>query len=776
MKARLAKFWNWIKRKKYYVLSFFVILFIVWYNCLPNTLFSDPTSTIVYDYKGKLLGARIADDGQWRFPASDQVPYKFKQAIIQFEDRSFYSHIGFSFKGLGRAIVQNIKNGDVVSGGSTITMQVIRMSRKKPRTYWQKIVEIFMSTRLEARYTKDEILALYASNAPMGGNVVGLEAAAWRYFGRSSQELSWSEASLLAVLPNAPGLIHLGKNRDKLKNKRNRLLARLLEVKEIDSITYSLAIEEELPINPKPLPQEVPHLMDWVITSGNKGKAINTTIHHQIQTQTFSVLNAHHNRLKQNNIFNGAVIVGDLETGEVLSYVGNTAVKEKEHGGDVDIIRSERSSGSILKPFLYALMIEDGLINPHQLVPDVPTTLSGYSPVNYNKQYAGAIAASKALSRSLNIPFVVMLRRYGVERFKDKLKQLGMTTLDKSANHYGLSLILGGAEVKLLDLLNMYSNLAASVKKDTDVPMFSFLTIDSTKKRSTINGAASWFTIDAMLDVERPQGERSWETFSSSRKIAWKTGTSYGFRDAWAVGFDSKYIVGVWIGNADGEGRPGVIGVEAAAPVLFDVFDGLPPANFFSKPLDEIKQELICKESGYRASDNCVKPIKKEVSIVNETSALCPYHHTLYLDKTLTYQVNSNCYDVNLMKDTSWFVLPPKMEMYYQKRNPTYTSPPKFLTECSTEFNQALFVLLYPKNESKIIIPVGIGGQKEKPIFEANHANKNASIFWHLDDHYLGKTKDIHQIEAKLNEGKHLLRLVDDFGVSQEINFEVIKE
>ena len=355
----------------------FVTLFLIWFFCLPKTLFNDPTSTVLFDRNGNLLGATIAEDGQWRFPYNANVPYKFKTALIQFEDRNFDSHWGVSIKGLSRALYQNIKGGKKVSGGSTITMQVMRMSRKgQSRNIWQKVVEIFWATRAEWRYSKDEILALYASNAPMGGNVVGLDAASWRYFGRPANELTWAESATLAVLPNAPSLMHPGKNRDELLAKRNRLLDRLYEIEEIDSASWKLSKLEPLPDEPHPMPTVAPHLMSRIINDGKKGQVIHTTIDISIQERVNNIVQFHHEKLRTNEIFNAAVLVMDVSSGDVLAYTGNVPKVEAEHGKDVDIITAPRSTGSIFKPFLYAGMLASGEITPDMLIQDIPTIMA----------------------------------------------------------------------------------------------------------------------------------------------------------------------------------------------------------------------------------------------------------------------------------------------------------------------------------------------------------------------------------------------------------------
>ena len=781
MKKLFKKIGRFIKKRKYYILAFFFILFIWWWNCLPKELFKKPTCTVLVDESGKLLNAQIADDGQWRFPLSDSIPTKFKEAIVEFEDRTFHSHIGVSARGIARAIKQNISNGKVVSGGSTISMQVIRMSRNKPRTIYQKLVEMIWATRLEAKLTKEEILTLYASHAPMGGNVVGLEAASWRYFQRSPFELSWAESATLAVLPNAPSLIHVGKNRSALKDKRDRLLTRLFNQGKIDKETLEISKEEPLPSNPKPLPQLAVHLMNKSLVS-KKGKRVVTSINSDFQKRVLDIVEIHHQKLKTNNIYNAAVVVGEIRTGRIIGYVGNTSVKEKEHGGSVDIITSPRSSGSILKPFLYGFMLEDGIITPKQVIYDVPTSMAGYSPENYNQKYAGIVPANEALSKSLNVPFVRMLRDYGIQKFHSKLDNIGMTTLNKPANHYGLSLILGGCEVTLLDLISMYGKMSRSVSQFpeydsiTNVTFSGFSPKLAKENAPSISPSAAWFTLEAMQKVVRPNKDKNWEEFSTTQRIAWKTGTSYGFRDAWAVGLNKEYVVGVWVGNADGEGRPGIIGVEAAAPLLFDVFGLLPKSEWYKSPQDEFINEKICVQSGYKANDLC--PDFRIQSIPNESKStgLCPFHKTIFLEESGQKRVTSDCYPVSKMQKKTWFSLPPKAAYYYQKRTPTYSEIPPFREDCEVKDELKQLSILYPKNESKVVMSLTESGEQSRIVLEALHRDSESVLFWHLNDKYLGSTNHIHQMDVKLNKGKYSLKIIDELGNSEKIDFEVVKD
>lgn len=775
------RFAHWVWRKKYWFLSAWAVIFVIWLFCTPDEFFDDPTCTVLTDGKGNILNARIADDGQWRFPPRSDVPEKFKQAILQFEDRTFYEHMGFSFGAFGRAMKQNIRARKVVSGGSTITMQVVRLSRKgQGRTVSEKVVEVFQATRMEWTYSKDEILAMYASNAPMGGNVVGIDAAAWRYFGRKAEDLSWAEASLLAVLPNAPGLLHLSKNRPKLLNKRNRLLERLYEVGIIDETDFKLAKSELLPTAPPNLPNIAPHVIEQAIRKGMKGKWVKTNLDMFLQEELIKLVEFHHQNLKENQIHNAAVLVLDIETGKVIAYVGNTTDDKNEHGNQVDIIQASRSTGSILKPFLYASMIEDGIITPNQLIPDVPMILSGYAPKNYDYKYDGVVPAHKALSRSLNVPIVKMLKDYGVQRFHQKLNDIGMTTINRPSNDYGLSLILGGAETTLWDLCTIYGNMAVTLNdfekgkknKFTDFQMYPNFSGFSNHK--TFSPAAVWSTFEAMLQVVRPEEDAQWQQFNTSQKIAWKTGTSYGFRDAWAVGVTPKYVVGVWVGNAEGEGRPGLVGVKVAAPILFDVFSKLSNSSWFSPPYDNMESIAICMHSGFKASTICPDVDTILVPSSCKNASACPYHKIIHLDAN-GLRVNSTCELPMNMISKPWFVLPPIAEKYYRYKNPTYISLPPYRAGCSFDEAQKPLVIVYPKSQSNIYLPKLLDETEGKAVFEASHNDSEAVIYWHLDEQYIGETIGIHEMEVQPQVGEHILKIVDADGFETSVSFSVVK-
>ena len=770
-----------------------VAAWCILYGIVPRQLFPAPCSTLLYSAEGELLGARIAPDGQWRFPATDSLPDRFVDCMLTYEDKRFFYHPGIDPAAIVRAIRLNGKAGRVVSGGSTLTMQLARIARgNQDRTFYEKTIEMCWALFLETTHSKQEILNLYASHAPFGGNVIGLETAAWRYFGRSASELSWAESATLAVLPNSPALIHPGRNRKQLKEKRDRLLASLQKKGVLEETEYELACMEPLPEAPLPLPNDAPHLLER-LAAEQPGQRIQTSVRQALQRQTQALVNRYAREYSSNHIYNLAAIVADVETGEVLAYAGNaTYPADERRGNQVDIITSPRSTGSILKPFLYAGMLHDGLLLPSMLVSDVPLNINGFSPHNYNKTFYGAVPAHVAIERSLNVPLVRMLSQYNTGRFMSLLKSWGMTTLRFSEEHYGASLILGGAEGTLWDLSGMYASMSRVLKhyrtyngryNPADIhPLTPFpaerkepirsLTDSRLTDKALLSSAALWYTFEAMSALNRPEEEADWQQFESMKRIAWKTGTSYGGRDAWAIGTTPRYVVGVWAGNASGEGRPGLTGVGNAAPVLFDLFSLLPGGEWFDLPYDETLPMAICRNSGHKASPYCEQTDTLYMPLSGNNTGICPYHKLVHLSADGRYRVNSSCESVDRMISRPWFVLPPAQEYYYRNYHIDYIPLPPVKPGCGQDLNRQI-ELIYPEHNAILYLPKGFSGKSEKFIFKAAHARRDATIYWHLDESYLGETSENHQISCSVSQGKHLLTLIDNEGNQKKIQFEV---
>lgn len=788
-KSRLFSFLK-RKRNRYWLVA--LVLLIVFIFCLPDPLFEEPYSTVLTSKDGKLLAARIAEDQQWRFPGSDTVPAKFEACILTFEDKHFYHHPGLNPVSMFRSAWNNIDKGRVVSGGSTLTMQVMRLSRKgKKRSLWEKAIESIQAMRLECSYSKRSILAMYARHAPFGGNVVGLEAAAWRYFGRKASELSWAESATLAVLPNAPSLIFPGKNQEILRKKRNALLLELYDEQQIDKETYELALEEPLPGKPYPLPQLALQLLDRVEKEGKKGEQIKTTIDAFLQERVQAITANYQARWNANGVANAGVLVLDVKTGNTIAYVGNVAGDGSQRGNSIDMITAARSTGSILKPLLFASMLQYGKCLPKSLVADIPTQIDGYSPKNYNLSYDGAVQARRAISRSLNVPAVRMLQQLGVERFNNMLRKLGMSTLTKSANHYGLSLILGGAEGTLWDLCGIYASLARQqlhfasqsskyLPEDIHPPAY-IKTTDKQKAKSNfqahsiLDAGPVFEMFEAMSEVNRPDEEAGWSEFLSTQKVAWKTGTSYGHRDAWAIGVTPAYVVGVWVGNASGEGKPLLTGVGAAAPVLFDVLALLPHSGWFERPYDDEKQVVTCRESGFIAGPFCTLPDTIWVPKSCLHTSVCPYHQRVHLNSTCQFRADAGCVDADLLQSRNWFVLPPVMEYYYRNSHPEYVTLPTWMPGCGIEQQQSRMEFIYPRKNSEIKVPRSFDGLPTRVVMEIAHRDAASTVYWHLDGKFLGQTRQIHQMAVQSELGEHLLVAVDEHGEQIQRRFKLIK-
>jgi penicillin-binding protein 1C len=778
-----------LKNRRLYPLkskSVFLLLFlgvgVVWWYCLPQKLFDKPISTVVYSKNGYLLGARIAKDGQWRFPPKEKIPYKFEKAILQFEDAYFYKHPGFNPVAIAKAAYHNVVY-DKRRGASTITQQVIRLSRgSTKRTYTEKIIEFAKALRLELKFSKKEILKFYANYAPFGGNVVGLETAAWRYFGVSATDLSWGQASALAVLPNAPALIFPGKNENILRQKRNRLLKKLLENEIIDQPTYKLALAEDLPQEPLALPDLAPHFVEG-IKRHKPNKPVTSDIDYALQQQINQIAKQHAKHLSHNQIENLAILVLDVPTRKVIAYMGNNPNSSQDPY--VDVIQQPRSAGSIFKPFLFAAALDEGSILPHTLIADIPTNINGYSPLNFDKLFRGAVPANEALAMSLNVPSVRLLQDYGVEKFYKKLQQLNQHKVNRPAASYGLSLTLGGAECSLWEVTHAYASMANTLNfysKNSSTYRTNEFKINTilpekaehfgalTQESPVFGAGALYHTFKALKKVNRPQSELNWQFYSGAQPIAWKTGTSHGFKDAWAIGVTPRFAVGIWVGNTDGEGRPGLTGVKASAPIMFEIFSKLPVSEDFEIPYDDLIKKNICRHSGMLAGLQCPETEELYIPRQGEKTSTCSFHRTVNLDSNLKYQVNLNCYDKQKIRQLPWFILPTLWAHYYKQFNPHYKELPSFLPECSQKLADVMH-FIFPVNQESILLPKGFDEKPSPLVLKLAHRFPEKEVYWYLNKKYMGKTKHFHEMQIPAQVGDYQLLVLDELGnqLSQKI-------
>jgi len=759
-----------------------IILTAGFFLALPVVRFDDPVSPVLFAADGRLLGARPAADGQWRFPPGERAPERFFEVLVRFEDKRFYSHPGVDPLAVARAVRQNLRSGRVESGASTITMQVVRLARKgRERTYLEKIKEAVLALRLEARSSKKTILSRFAAHAPFGGNIVGIDAASWLYFGRSPARLSWAEAAFLAVLPNDPGLAATAEGRARLLRKRNGLLERLRAAGAMPDLECRLALDEPMPERPRAVPREAPHFLDTLAARPGAASPFRSSLDADLQRTATRIVEQHGGRLLERAIRNLAAVVIDNREAAVVAYIGNFGLDRRgDDGQSVDILQSRRSTGSILKPFLYAAILQEGGLTPATLIADIPVRYEGFKPENFDRRFRGAVPARAALAWSLNVPAVRELREYGIPRFENRLRKWGLTTIDRSPEDYGLTLVLGGAEGKLVEVAGLYAKMAQlalgvagggrEIRLLRDEP-------GAPSRMKDLGAATAYLTLQALTAVNRPDEEGFWRNFSSSKWVAWKTGTSFGLRDAWAVGVTPNYTIGVWAGNADGEGKPGLTGLQAAAPVLFDLLGAVDGGGKIVRPWSGFKEIRICRDSGYLATDLCPA---ETVTVPEESrfDRMCPYHQEVHLDASGQYRVDSRCEPVGRMRHESWFVLPPIQEYYYRADHPEYRTLPPWRADCAAvtagERGSRVMSLVYPEPATEVYVPVGLDGRVGEVVFEAVHKEDGATIHWHLDERYLASTRVFHQIAAKPEPGAHRLVLVDDEGRRLERTFEVV--
>ena len=722
-----------------------------WLTSLPTPLFETHYSAVVRSADGQLLSARTTADGQWRLPPADTLDARYATAALLFEDEYFRYHPGVNPVSLLRAFRQNLLAGRTVSGGSTITMQTVRLVRRgQQRTLAEKLIEAAWATRLELTYSKDEILRLYAAHAPFGGNVVGLEAAAWRYYGRPPEHFSWAEAAALAVLPNAPGVIYPGRSSEAFRRKRDRLLDKLHDRGHLDAAELVLAKAEPLPGKPYPLPNLAPHLLA-------RGLDDTDRIDAGLQRHVTDAIARAHANWSGAGVHNAAALVIDNHTGGALAYVGNTDCTHGEgRGTDVDVVLARRSSGSLLKPFLFARLLDEGEVSTTTLVADIPTLIAGYAPQNFDRGFDGAVPIGEALTRSLNIPFVRLLRAYGVDPFLRDLHAAGFTTLDRSADDYGLSLMLGGGEVSLADVGQSYRGLAQAAIGDDE---------------SWVSPEAAYLTLETLTQLERPGDLAAWRSFGGSRRVAWKTGTSFGHRDAWAVGVTPEYTVAVWVGNASGEGKPGLTGVRAAAPLLFDVFDGLGPTTWFDAPVADMAEVFACRASGLQASRDCPTRDTVLLPLRGQRLPVCAYHSTVFVDAA-GRRVDAHCADLAAVTPLSAFALPPAWAWYYRREHAEYAGLPEWAAGCNPT-DERVMALVYPRGGRTLHLPRALDGERQAVAMELAHAEPGRSVHWYLDGAHVGLTERLHQLPLKPAAGAHRMQWVDDLGRQLSWGFRV---
>ncbi|WP_257942160.1 penicillin-binding protein 1C [Campylobacter lari] len=714
---------------------------LVYFSFDSKDLFKGTYSKVLLDKNKEILSVFLDANEQWHLE-SEFIPQKLKSAVLLYEDKNFYSHYGVDFLALIRAFKNNLFSSKR-SGASTISMQTIKLLEQNKRTYFNKFNEIIKAFALESAYEKDEILKLYLNNAPYGGNLVGVASAGLFYFEKDLKDLTWSEAALLAVLPNNPGLINLEKNKDKLLKKRNILLDRLFEKGYFSKDILTLAKAEKLP-SFKARKNLAPHLARRLLADKEK---IISSIDKKIQIKFEEKAKEYSYKLQQKGIKNLAILLADTKTNKVLAYVGSNDFYDFASFGQVDGVIAKRSVGSTLKPLLFAFAIDEGLIVPESLMLDVPTYFSNFAPQNANKKYHGFVSAKESLQKSLNIPFVSLLVEYGYEKFFYKLKDI-LDFEDENFKKYGLSLILGTKELSLEDMVKIYLGLGNYGNfKELLYEENAFTKED----KKLISDGASFLTLQTLKDLDRV-GLRQYD-FNTI--ISWKTGTSYGRKDAWAIGTSPKYTLGVWVGNFNGEANANLYGVSIAGELFFELLSLLDGVNLeFEKPSDLVTIKIE-NQTGYRYD---YKFGFKEVLYPQSANVLrtSPFLKEVFMYKNK--EVDS--LDENFIHAKKKIILnlPSNAQAFFAKEKQNLQSPSQNLK------------IIYPLNNLNIILPKDLKNKQKLLIKLINP--KKEKLFWYLNQELIFEGKE-EILPLDLKKGKYTLNIISENGASDFIKFNV---
>ncbi len=752
------------------------IIVILFLFCLLRPMpapFKTTYSNIAYDRNGHLLRASLTKDEQYRFPpGSALLPEKYIKAVICFEDKRFFSHQGIDPLALMRAAFDNLRSGSIQSGGSTIPMQVMRLSNPKPRTIWNKMREAFQALRLSVHFSKEEILEMYAAHVPLGGNVEGIHAACYKFFGKPPADITWAEAALLAVLPNAPSTMNLNMNRKQLKNKRDKLLDTMASKGMIDDLSAELGAAEPIPETPDHMPFYAPHAV-FEIFRNFPGAIHNTTLDIGIQSAAENLAGLHYKALSDQGIENAAVLVAETRTGYVRAYIGSQNYHDILHSGRVDGVQAFRSTGSLLKPFLAAKALDRGPWTMQSLLQDVPTFFGSFRPQNATKTFQGLATMEEMLIQSLNVPAVRLLNHYGLHDFYYFLQSRGLKGLFRGPDGYGLPLIIGGAEASLWELCALF----ASLGNLGEAKNLSLKEKSEPEHQPPLCGkGAAWLTLNALSRLSRPGAEHYWNQFDNQVPAAWKTGTSYGQKDGWAIGVNRQWTIGVWAGNFTGEGNAALSGARSAAPLMFLLFNRLSQKEqpmWFEEPEADLMETECCAQSGFPAGPHCPETVMLKRPLQSGRPGVCPYHKSFLTDKTTGHSVCSLCWQD---ADTAWttrFIIPAGAAAVYRTLGKPVETIPRHSADCPVYEDSERFDLIYPVNNVRILIPRDYDGTREKTVFYARHQNPGMRLFWYLNGHFAGETSEHHELALEIEPGNYRLFVQDEEGFARTREFQV---
>ncbi|UCC80884.1 MAG: penicillin-binding protein 1C [Candidatus Zixiibacteriota bacterium] len=740
---------------------------------LPKNLLKRPDSTFVYSRNHQLMGCFISSDEYWRKPVKlDDISPLLTKSVLACEDQWFYYHPGFNIVSLTSAAVDNIKAGKIIRGGSTITMQIARMIEPKPRTLKSKIVEILRAVQLELHYSKKELLEFYFNLAPYGGNIEGVGAASFFYFGKTPLELTPAQAAFLTVLPRSPEEIRPDKDLQACLNARNRVLKVMLNKGLIDEKKYGSALTEKIAVKRTERPVTAPHLCrELALARADPGEII-SSIDLDIQTACENLLNKRARRLAEKDIHNASIVVLDNATGEVLALVGSIDFFNDKYSGQVNGALAARSPGSTLKPFAYALALDKGLISPKMYLEDLPVYYCGYSPQNYDDTYRAVVSVTDALQLSLNVAAVNVTARAGLKGFFDFLQKGGLSTIKGKYYDYGLPLVLGSCEVRLLDLTNLYRALANG---GIYAPYSLLPNLSETSSDTLFSEGSSYIIAEILSDLARPEFPASWEFAENIPKIAWKTGTSYGRKDAWSIGFNPRYTIGVWVGNFSARPSPELIGVDAAAPILFEIFSAVTSkteGRWFSRP-ENVGIRDVCCVSGLVPNPYCKSTMEEYYLPGISWSQRCNIHKEILLDKNTGNQLCRHCLKDKWCEYDTLVVWPAKIATWLGKTGSLVQNVPAHNPDCRGASFGDRPIINSPRDDVAYFIRENIPPDLQCIMLDASVTSGTRRLYWFIDG-YLHSTLEPGDKAFYVPEpGDHNIVCSDDLGRSSTVTIRI---
>ena len=727
-------------------------------------------SNIVIASDSTVIHAFLSSDEKWRMKTElSEITPLLRKAIIFKEDKYFYYHPGVNIIAIFRALFNNTLQNKRTSGASTITMQVARLLQPKERSYLNKLIEIFRAFQLEWQYSKDEILQMYLNLAPYGGNIEGVKAASLLYFEKSPNHLSLAELTALSVIPNRPNSMVIGKDNDSIVFMRNKWLKRFGNAGLFSKQDIEDAIYEPLKAKRHDAPKMAAHFsLRMKNLYGDKAN-IYTHLDIKKQLKIEHQVKNYINRLYNRNIKNAAVLIIDNQTNSVVSYVGSADFYNEEDAGQVDGIRAIRSPGSTLKPLLYALAFDKGLITPQLKVTDVPVNYSGYEPHNYDSEYHGLVTIINALTNSLNVVAVKVLEQYKIHRFLDEIKKINFRQIQKDEKKLGLSVILGGCGVTLEELTGMYHAFA----NKGVYTEFNWLKSDTLNSGFNLISAASGFMLTGILSrLTRPDLPLEWQNSADLPKVAWKTGTSYGRKDAWSIGYNKNYTVGVWVGNFSSEGVQELSGASTAAPLLFEIFNTIDyksDAEWYDVP-ENIDYRMVCSETGLLPNTFCANLVSDVYIPGVSSNKICRHLREIQISADSSISYCTSCLPESGYITAFYPNYQPEMISYFETNQIKYLKIPPHNPECERIFANDKPEISSPVNNVEYFID---RADTTEIMLSCNAANDVDTVYWYLNDKFYKSAKPVQQLFFKPPEGMLKISCTDDKGRNTNIHIKV---